>query len=86
MYKVHTYHAGEIKYASKHELVKGLPDEIFLDLFDCFTSEDIEAITRSTIPFDCNSENVSNEPVSPSRSIISVPAATSVVTVEQSNI
>jgi len=36
MYKVHTYCTGEIKTAGKHELVKGLPDEDFVDLFDCF--------------------------------------------------
>ena len=36
MYKVHMMGSGEIKSAAKHELVKGLADEVFHNLFDCF--------------------------------------------------
>jgi hypothetical protein len=34
MHKVHTFYSGEIKVAAKHELLKGVPDEHFQNLFN----------------------------------------------------
>ena len=51
MYKVHTYCTGEIKTAGKHELVKGLPDEDFVDLFDCFRPEIAPTTATFTAPY-----------------------------------
>ena len=36
IYKVHMMGNGEIRSAARHELVKGMPDEDFQNLFDCF--------------------------------------------------
>lgn len=36
MYKVHVMTSGNVKTAARHELVKGLPDEDFQDLFEAF--------------------------------------------------
>ena len=36
MYKVHMMTNGSVKSAAHHELVKGLPDEDFQDLYDAF--------------------------------------------------
>ena len=47
IYKVHMMGNGQIKNAAKHELVKGMPDEIFHNLFDCF--EQPQATATSTI-------------------------------------
>ena len=51
MYKVHTYCTGEIKTAGKHELVKGLPDENFVDLFDRFRHENAPTTATFTAPY-----------------------------------
>ncbi|WAR05326.1 hypothetical protein MAR_020695 [Mya arenaria] len=60
MYKVHTYCTGEIKSAARHELVKGLPDQDFQDLFDCFSHNDIDqamqTIANHELDLDNNNE------------------------------
>jgi hypothetical protein len=43
MYKVHMFFSGDIKAAAKHELVKGIPDFDFQDLYDCYILDEIES-------------------------------------------
>ena len=40
MYKVHMYFTGNVRTAAKHELVKGLPDQDFQDLFECYNLDE----------------------------------------------
>ena len=47
MYKVHMMGSGEIKSAAKHELVKGMADEVFHDLFNCFKPPQSTSSTMS---------------------------------------
>ena len=51
MYTVQTYCTGEIKTAGKHELVKGLLDEDFVDLFQCFRHENAPTTATFTAPY-----------------------------------
>jgi hypothetical protein len=65
MYKVHTFYSGEIKVAAKHELVKGVPDEHFQNLFNCFSPEDFDADFDEIFLQECLSSNhttTSNDP------------------------
>jgi hypothetical protein len=39
MYKVHLMTTGTVTTAAVHELVKGMPDHDFQDLFDCFSND-----------------------------------------------
>lgn len=47
MYKVHMMGSGEVKSASKHELVKGLADDVFQNLFDCYQQPQPHATTSN---------------------------------------
>ena len=39
MYKVHMMTTGNVTTAAQHELIKGLPDNDFQNLFDCFETQ-----------------------------------------------
>ena len=52
MYKVHSMVNGQIKTCAYHELVKGLPDEDFLDLYNCFEKTSHTSIPTSTVTLE----------------------------------
>jgi hypothetical protein len=60
MYKVHTYETGDILTVARHELVKGLADEDFQDLFNCFPADDFDQFMSS---IDLQSFESSNPPI-----------------------
>lgn len=51
MYKVHIFTHGEIRTAAKHELVKGLPDEIFQNVFD-YPARELDTLLSQVVHGD----------------------------------
>lgn len=60
MYKVYTYETGDILTVARHELVNGLADEDFQDLFNCFPADDFDQFMSS---IDLQSFESSNPPI-----------------------
>jgi hypothetical protein len=66
MYKVHMFFSGDIKTAVKHELVKGIPDFDFQDLYDCYILDEIESsqtLPLLATPNACSSISYENIPI-----------------------
>ena len=76
MYKIHMMFSGEVKTPAKHELVKGIPDFNFQDLYDFYLFDEM-SMDSTNAPFLDSSASYENNIHSMTSSSVSVQPNTS---------